>query len=215
MKKPGRPQLIAIVGPNGSGKSSSVAEIFCLEDTGVPFINPDTVEKEAFSHIEDRIERSRAAQLKCSEMRDYFISNRESFGFETVGSHPSKYELLQKARKLGYEIVLVFTSTKCPEINIKRVKKRTAAGGHNISPDPNVERTKIVDRWHRTMYYLDDYISTAHRAFIFDNSYDGVNPKLLLRIEDGEKEVLPAACNVDWINRYYLNRCHSLEKPTF
>ncbi len=44
----------------------------------------------------------------------------ESFAFETVMTHPSKLALLEKARYAGFDITLVFISTKDPIYNIDK-----------------------------------------------------------------------------------------------
>jgi predicted ABC-type ATPase len=43
-------------------------------------------------------------------------------------SHVSKVLILEKAKKAGYVVNLIFVTTSHPNINVKRVKYRVARG---------------------------------------------------------------------------------------
>jgi predicted ABC-type ATPase len=79
-------------------------------------------------------------------------------------SHPSKVELLQRAKELGFGVTLYFVSTPDPRINVNRVERRAALGGHDVPTD------RIVARCQRTMEMLPNAIDIADRAHLFDNS---------------------------------------------
>lgn len=59
------------------------------------------------------------------------LEQGEDIIYETVFSHPSKLELIEKAREKGYFIRLFFICTESPRINIDRVAERYAKGGQN------------------------------------------------------------------------------------
>ncbi|GHT77887.1 hypothetical protein FACS1894104_0230 [Actinomycetota bacterium] len=125
-----RPDLFIVVGPNGSGKSSAI--YLTNIDGSLIFVNPDDVARNEFAHIKDKEERNRLAWESCNNQRDALLLKKVSFGFETVGSHKSKVELLIKAKKLGYNVILLFVATEDPEINIRRIKHRVSQGGHDV-----------------------------------------------------------------------------------
>lgn len=87
-----------------------------------------------------------------------------SFTYETVMSHPSKIDFLKFAVTKGYRIYLYFIATEDPEININRVKIRTAQNGHNVQPDV------IINRYFKSLQLLKLAVKTTDRAYIFDNS---------------------------------------------
>jgi predicted ABC-type ATPase len=90
-----------------------------------------------------------------------------SFSFETVMSHPSKVEILARAREAGFFAQLWFVGTDDPQTNVERVALRVAQGGHDVPRD------RIVARWKRTMELLSEAIRSANEAFVFDNSVGG------------------------------------------
>lgn len=97
-------------------------------------------------------------------IRDYLLEHGISFSIETVMSHPSKVELMRRAREMGYRVYLYFVSTESADINVGRVRSRVAEGGHDVPED------KIRNRYSRSLDQLLDAIRNSDRAYLFDNS---------------------------------------------
>ena len=161
-------------GPNGSGKSTITPSFQAQPDFPSNYINPDEIAKTLGGNI---MERAYEASAIAASHRDECIRNGESLAFETVMSHPSKLALLEKAREAGFDITLVFISTKDPRYNVARVQDRVAKGGHDVP------ESKIIARYHRTHTYLLIAISLAHRTYIFDNT---ITPQLGAVLDEGE-----------------------------
>src|SRR5690606_41224712 len=97
--------------------------------------------------------------------------------------------LLRKAATEGISVCIWYVGLESVELNIKRVKKRARAGGHDI---PN---EKIKERWdasRRNIISLLPYIESLH---VYDNSKEHdfhknekPCPRLLLHIE--EKKII-------------------------
>jgi predicted ABC-type ATPase len=68
------------------------------------------------------------AAIICDFIRHELIGSKQDFSFETVMSHVSKVLILEKAKKAGYVVNLIFVTTSHPNINVKRVKYRVARG---------------------------------------------------------------------------------------
>lgn len=68
--------------------------------------------------------------------------------FETVMSHPSKVEFIQKAKNAGYYVQLVFVGLSSSELSFERVSQRVQRGGHDVPQD------KIIARYDRVMALL-------------------------------------------------------------
>ena len=79
-------------------------------------------------------------------------------------SHPSKVDVMRRARSLGFHVTLFFVGVEEPTINIARVAQRVAQGGHDVPRD------RIVARYHRTMALLPDAVVAADHSVIFDNT---------------------------------------------
>ena len=161
-------------GPNGSGKSTITPFFQAQPDFPNNYINPDEIALSLGGNI---MERAYEASAIAASHRDECIRKGESFAFETVMSHPSKLALLEKAKNAGFEITLVFISTKDPGYNVARVRDRVAKGGHDVP------YAKIINRYHRTHTYLPIAISLARRTYIFDNT---ITPQLGAVLNYGE-----------------------------
>lgn len=150
-----------IAGPNGSGKSTLTNQL--IQD-GVDlgeYINPDEI---AATLTGDLAARSTAAQRIADERRNDCITSMRSFSFETVMSHPSKIDLMVRARNAGFTTLLYFVGLDDPVLNIARVAQRVALGGHPVPAD------RILERYKRTMALLPSAIRACERSILFDNS---------------------------------------------
>jgi predicted ABC-type ATPase len=144
----------------------------------------------------------RQAQVIADRRREACIEAGHSFSFETVMSHPSKIDILARAKAAGFFVQLFFVGIDDPQTNIERVQLRVARGGHDVPRD------KIVPRWQRTMALLPTAIRIADRSFLFDNSASGLDqgPKLILvatRSADGNVDLsLKVNSPPSWLKTY-------------
>ena len=104
--------------------------------------------------------------LLASYLRELLLAARQSFTFESVFSHPSKLEELQRARDAGYQVYVYFVATANAAINVERVDLRVAEGGHGVP------HAKILSRYDASLANLLPALRICHRAYIFDNSGD-------------------------------------------
>ncbi len=75
------------------------------------------------------------------------------------------------ARKLEFEVVLIYVATANPEINVARVNNRVLLGGHDV-PEEDIRR-----RYDRSLANLPLAVARADHALLFDNSTrDGFQP---------------------------------------
>jgi predicted ABC-type ATPase len=109
-------------------------------------------------------ERTYLSSILCDYLRTRWLTARVSFTFETVMSHPGKFDFFSKARTAGYRTYLYFICTDSPLINQDRVTNRAASGGHDVAAD------KIVERYQRSLALMPIVVRTAWRAYLFDNS---------------------------------------------
>jgi predicted ABC-type ATPase len=103
-----------VAGPNGAGKTTLVRT---LRQTGVEFgeyINPDDIACELLGSYDDRV---RQAQVIADRRREACIEAGHSFSFETVMSHPSKIDILARAKAAGFFVQLFFVGIDDPQTN--------------------------------------------------------------------------------------------------
>ena len=175
-----RPVLIVIAGPNGSGKTTITSKILKHEWLeGAVYINPDQVAQDRFGDWNSPKAVMQAAQY-CEEERETCLRNKQSLIFETVLSSEGKVDFIRRVREAGYFIRLFFVSTNHPSINSSRIAKRVMKGGHDV-PIP-----KIISRYQKSIVNCKRCAAIADRVYVYDNSVDDVDARLLFRMTSGQ-----------------------------
>ena len=174
-----KPVLIVIAGPNGSGKTSVTSKILqheWMEDS--VYINPDIIAQERFGDW-NSMDAIKKAVIYCEEWREKCLVERNSLIFETVLSAKDKINYIERAKKAGFFVRLFFVCTKSPAINASRIAQRVMKGGHDVPI------SKIISRYQKSISNCK-YISTkVDRTYLYDNSVDNAEQKLLIRLSDG------------------------------
>jgi predicted ABC-type ATPase len=177
-----RPELVVIAGPNGSGKTTITTKVV-NEWTdwidGAAYINPDNIARDMFGDWNSPEAVMKAAHHAESE-RERLLNERKGMIFETVLSAPDKVDFLLRAKAAGYFVRLFFVSTDHPAINAARVTRRVMEGGHAV-PIP-----KIISRYSKSIANCIAVASFADRAYIYDNSCDDQEARLMFRTTDGQ-----------------------------
>jgi predicted ABC-type ATPase len=177
-----KPKLIVIAGPNGSGKTSVTSKILEHEwIDGCRYINPDAIAKDTFGDWNSPEAILKAVQLSA-EMREECLTKKESLCFETVLSAPDKIDFIRRAGKAGFFVRLFFVGTDSPMINASRIALRVMGGGHDV-PIP-----KIISRYSKSIANCCAAVRLVDRAYIYDNSIDYADPRLLFRVVEGKLE---------------------------
>ncbi len=185
-----RPTLTVIADPNGSGKSTITR--LTLASLLVPIVDPDAIARELRPDAPEQaaVEAGREA-LRRQTM---YIESGASFIVETTLSGAGTLRLMEKARRQGFTVHLLFVAIDNVQTNIERVAGRVALGGHHV-PEEDVRR-----RYERGMENLPRAIELAERATITDNS-SAQGPREIFAIDAGritaQAPDLPA-----WITTY-------------
>ncbi len=114
-------------------------------------------------HVDCSIDSYIAADI-AEFIRQQLLANGLSFTYETVMSHSSKVEFMERAQRNGYRVYLYFIATEDPEINVSRVNVRIAQHGHAVPS------ATIKSRYYKSLQQLKKAIKYSNRAYIFDNS---------------------------------------------
>lgn len=163
-------RLDLVVGPNGAGKSTFVATVLRPAlPPGTPFVNADEIAKARFPGEE--LQRSREAAVIAEATRNALLDRRMPFIAETVFSHPSKLELVDRAVAGGYYVRLHVLAIPAG-LAVHRVRYRVVAGGHDVPP------RKVSERWERLWPLVAGAIQRADRAEVWDNSRHDVTDKV-------------------------------------
>jgi len=162
--------MTIFAGPNGSGKSTLTRTIIQQGYDLGRYINADDIASQLFAsaRVDDvsvkRVSFEYPAFHEAQRLRQECLRNRIDFSFETVFSHESKIDLIREAKAAGYTVRLYFVSTENSLLNVARVAKRVAEGGHPVPVE------KIIERYRRTMGFLAPACMLVDEAALFDNS---------------------------------------------
>ena len=175
-----KPVLIVVAGPNGSGKTSVTSKILrhqWLENS--VYINPDIVAQERFGDWNSK-EAIMQAVKYCEEWREQCLAEHKSLIFETVLSADDKVDYIERAIAAGFFVRLFFVCTDSPTINAARIANRVIKGGHDVPI------TKIVSRYQKSISNCRYLTPKVHRTYLYDNSIDDADARILLRFADGK-----------------------------
>ena len=175
-----KPVLIVIAGPNGSGKTTITSKILrheWLEDA--VYVNPDQVALDKFGDWNSAEAVMQAAQY-CEKQREECLVNNQSLIFETVLSSDGKVDFIRRAHDAGYFIRIFFVATCHPSINASRIARRVMKGGHDVPI------TKVISRYYKSILNCKRCAALADRIYIYDNSIDDADARLMFRMTDGQ-----------------------------
>lgn len=157
------PRLYIISGCNGSGKTTASYTLLpemleCRE-----FVNSDEFAK-ALSPFNPEKASVRASRFMLMRIQ-YLLENRKDFGIETTLATRSLLKTIKRAQEEGYSVTLLYFWLNSPDLAVKRVAARVAAGGHNI-PEETIRRRYSVG----IKYFFEDYAPIVDRWILADNS---------------------------------------------
>jgi predicted ABC-type ATPase len=181
-----QPQLWLLVGGNGAGKTTFHRLV--LEPLGLPFVNADRLARLVYPDAPEA--NSYAAAQLAEQQRDNLLLQGLSFCYETVYSHPSKIDVVARAKGLGYRVIMVLIHLQHNQLNLARVQQRVRERGHTVPEE------KVISRIPRTLEHVHRTIPLLDELRVFDNSFaeDPLIPVLSLR--DGvltlHRDPLPA-----------------------
>lgn len=156
-----RPTLTFIAGANGSGKTTLTrwnAELFYP----TPVLDPDAIANTLQAATAGLPSVAAARQVLTTAKRH--LKTAQSFAVETTLSGKSYFQMMVAAKKLHFEIILIYIGTENVEINLERIRNRVLSGGHDV-PEHDVRR-----RYRRSFTNLPFAMEHANHCILFDNS---------------------------------------------
>ncbi|MCQ2370253.1 MAG: zeta toxin family protein [Paludibacteraceae bacterium] len=157
-------QLFIIAGPNGAGKTTASYTILPEVLKCNEFVNADEIAKglSPFNPESVSIQAGRLMLERINQM----IKEGKSFAFETTLATRSYVGFIERAKKKGYFVSLIFLYLPSAEQAVERVAMRVKEGGHNIAPDV------IVRRYKRGLENLVKLYMPVCDSWIIYNNYD-------------------------------------------
>ena len=157
-------EVIIIAGPNGAGKTSFANEYIPAAEEGLAFVNADEVARE-LAHLDlPQAQLDIRAARAMLERIDKLVQARMEFMLETTLASLTYARKIPVWKSLGYTVALIYLRLPGVSHAIARVRKRVAAGGHDI-PDMTIRR-----RFARSAKYLEEiYKPIVDEWYVWDS----------------------------------------------
>ena len=157
------PNLYIISGCNGSGKTTASYTVLPEMLGCTQFVNSDEFAK-SFSPFNPADASISAGRFMLLKIR-YLLGRKEDYSIETTLATRSLMRTIEEAKENGYSVTLLYFWINSPDLAVKRVKDRVAAGGHSI-PEHVIRRRYDMG----LRYFFNDYMPVSDRWILVDNS---------------------------------------------
>ena len=157
------PNLYIISGCNGSGKTTASYTLLPDLLDCRQFVNSDEFAKSLspFDPAAASITASRYMMMKIN----YMLGRYEDFSIETTLATRSLVKIIEEAQSVGYEVTVLYFWLNSPELAVRRVRDRVAAGGHDI-PENVIRRRYVMG----LKYFFETYKPLCDHWVLADNS---------------------------------------------
>jgi len=179
-------RLFVLAGVNGAGKSSLGGA--AIQASGAEFFNPD-VAAARLREQQPGLSGEQANGLAWTLGRrglEKALADGLTYAFETTLGGTSIAKLLLEGARNGAEVHVWFAGLATPELHLRRIAARVAAGGHDI-PEP-----KVRERFDASRSNLVKLMPHLASLRVYDNSFEAdpragkrPQPVLLLQMQAG------------------------------
>lgn len=163
-----QPTCWIIAGPNGVGKTTFALDYLPEVAVCEHFINADLIAA-GLSPLQPEREQRAASRLYLQEI-ERCVAERVNFGFETTLAGRGYLRLVERLKRAGWRVELIYLALPSMEMSRQRVAERVAHGGHDI-PVAAIDR-----RFARSLHNLFAvYAPVVDRAQCHMNSGEEVD----------------------------------------
>lgn len=179
-------RLYVLAGVNGAGKSSLGGA--AIQASGAEFFNPDVIaarlrEQQAGLGAE---QANGLAWTLGRRGLEKALAEGLTYAFETTLGGASIAKLLLEGARAGAQVHLWYAGLATPELHLRRIAARVAAGGHDI---PEAKVRERFDASRSNLVRLMPHLASLR---VYDNSFEAdpragrrPQPALLLQMQAG------------------------------
>ena len=157
------PTVVVLGGPNGAGKSTAAPRLLRGSLRVEEFVNADTLAQGLSGFRPDDVALE-AGRIMLRRL-DALEAQRKSFAFEATLASQALARRLERLKRAGYRIHIVYLWLPTPELALARVAERVRAGGHDVPPQAVTRRFM---RGRRNFFTL--YLPLADTWRLYDGS---------------------------------------------
>ena len=179
-------RLFVLAGVNGAGKSSLGGA--ALQARGAEFFNPDVMAAR-LREQQPGLSVEQANGLAWTLGRrglERALAEGLTYAFETTLGGKSIARLLLDGARAGAQVHVWYAGLATPELHLRRIQARVAAGGHDIPP------AKVRERFDASRSHLVKLMPHLASLRVYDNSFEAdpragrrPQPVLLLQMQAG------------------------------
>ncbi|MGQ3053612.1 MAG: AAA family ATPase [Roseateles sp.] len=179
-------RLFVIAGVNGAGKSSLGGA--AIAASGADFFNPD-ISAAQLREQQPGLSAEQANGLAWTLGRrgvEKALAEGLTYAFETTLGGTSMTKLLLDGARGGAEVHAWYAGLATPELHLRRIQARVAAGGHDIP------EAKVRERFDASRSNLVKLMPMLASLRLYDNSFEAdprlgrrPQPVLLLHMQGG------------------------------
>jgi predicted ABC-type ATPase len=162
------PEVIIIAGPNGAGKTTFAREYLSTEGLRFQFVNADEIARMSVVESSGQEQSDIRAGRIMLDRIDGLVSGGSDFAFETTLATLTYARKIPIWRKRDYQVSLIYLRLGSVAESLVRVRKRVAAGGHNI-PEETIKR-----RFSKSVEYFELIYKPIVDAWYVRESREGV-----------------------------------------
>ena len=146
--------LYILAGANGSGKSTIASELLPTEN--IVYVNADDIARELCPADMGAVRIQAGKELHAR--MDKLFSAGQSFALESTLSGVGHIKTIEKAHRLGYQVVIIYTFVDNPDVCVTRIQTRVKNGGHPVPAEDVVRRfTRSKQNFWNTYKGLADF----------------------------------------------------------
>lgn len=185
-------RLFVLAGVNGAGKSSLGGA--AIEARGADFFNPD-VFAARLREQQPTLSAAQANGLAWTLGRrglERALAEGLTYAFETTLGGKSIPRLLLDGARGGAEVHVWYAGLATPELHLRRIQARVAAGGHDIP------EAKVRERFDASRGNLVKLMPHLASLRVYDNSFEadpraGRRPQPVLQLQMQQSRVVAHA----------------------
>jgi predicted ABC-type ATPase len=185
-------RLFVLAGVNGAGKSTLGGA--AIQASSAEFFNPD-VAAARLREQQRGLSAEQANGLAWTLGRrglEKALADGLTYAFETTLGGASITRLLLDGARAGAEVHVWYAGLATPELHLKRIAARVAAGGHDIP------ETKVRERFDASRSNLVKLMPHLASLSVFDNSIEadpraGRRPQPVLLLQMQQRRVIAHA----------------------
>jgi predicted ABC-type ATPase len=179
-------KLFVLAGVNGAGKSSLGGA--AIGSSGAEFFNPD-IAAARLREQQPNLSAEQANGLAWTLGRrglEKALADGLTYAFETTLGGTSMTQLLLDGARGGAQVHVWYAGLATPELHLRRIQARVAAGGHDIP------EAKVRERFDASRSNLVKLMPHLASLRLYDNSFEAdpragrrPQPLLLLQMQAG------------------------------